>query len=221
MYNCKYCNKECKNANSLRNHERLCKLNPNRQQTVFQTNNPQKNNPWQSGLSKDTDERLLKISDSLKKGYLEGTIKNHQKNKSRTAEERAKISLTMKTNKKAGGLRRGSGRGKKGWYSGFFCDSTYELAYIIYNLDHNIIFKRCNRVYLYEHNGKSFKYFPDFELADGSLVEIKGYHSEVVDLKTASVTDRPIKVLYENDLQYAFNWVAQNYSYKDLSDLYE
>ena len=114
MYNCKYCDKECKNANSLRNHERLCKLNPNRQQTVFQTNNPQKNNPWQSGLSKDTDERLLKISDSLKKGYLEGTIKNHQKNKSRTVEERTKISLTMKTNKKAGGLRRGSGLGKKG-----------------------------------------------------------------------------------------------------------
>jgi len=26
---CKFCNKECKNGNSLRNHERLCKLNPN------------------------------------------------------------------------------------------------------------------------------------------------------------------------------------------------
>lgn len=28
---CRYCGKECKNANSLRNHERLCKENPNRQ----------------------------------------------------------------------------------------------------------------------------------------------------------------------------------------------
>ena len=28
---CKFCNKECKNKNSLRNHERLCKLNPNHQ----------------------------------------------------------------------------------------------------------------------------------------------------------------------------------------------
>ena len=27
---CKFCNKECKSLNSLRNHERLCKLNPNR-----------------------------------------------------------------------------------------------------------------------------------------------------------------------------------------------
>ena len=29
-YICKYCEKECKNANSLRCHERFCKANPNR-----------------------------------------------------------------------------------------------------------------------------------------------------------------------------------------------
>jgi hypothetical protein len=29
--NCQYCSRECKNANSLRNHERLCKFNPNHQ----------------------------------------------------------------------------------------------------------------------------------------------------------------------------------------------
>lgn len=28
---CQYCSKQCKNENSLRNHERLCKQNPNRQ----------------------------------------------------------------------------------------------------------------------------------------------------------------------------------------------
>jgi hypothetical protein len=31
MLLCKYCNKECKNDNSLRNHERLCSKNPNKQ----------------------------------------------------------------------------------------------------------------------------------------------------------------------------------------------
>lgn len=30
--NCYYCKKECKNDNSLRNHERLCRENPDRQQ---------------------------------------------------------------------------------------------------------------------------------------------------------------------------------------------
>ena len=29
MYYCQYCSKECKSLQSLRGHERLCKLNPN------------------------------------------------------------------------------------------------------------------------------------------------------------------------------------------------
>lgn len=40
--NCKFCNKECKNLNSLRNHERLCKSNPNRQKTCFEDKTFQK-----------------------------------------------------------------------------------------------------------------------------------------------------------------------------------
>ena len=35
MMECKYCNKECKNANSQRNHERLCKKNPDRDVSTF------------------------------------------------------------------------------------------------------------------------------------------------------------------------------------------
>lgn len=56
-YKCQYCGKICKNANSLRNHERLCKSNPNRQ------TNPQKGKtPWNKGLTKETDSRLMKMS---------------------------------------------------------------------------------------------------------------------------------------------------------------
>lgn len=33
MIICKFCKKECKNKNSLRNHERLCPSNPNRNYT--------------------------------------------------------------------------------------------------------------------------------------------------------------------------------------------
>jgi len=35
MYKCIYCNKECNTTNSIKNHERLCKLNPNRQSSGF------------------------------------------------------------------------------------------------------------------------------------------------------------------------------------------
>lgn len=59
IFNCKYCNKECKNKNSLVQHEIRCKLNPNKIQVV---NHRGKNNPmhgksaWNKGLTKETDE---------------------------------------------------------------------------------------------------------------------------------------------------------------------
>jgi len=37
-----------------------------------------------------------------------------------------------------GGKRIGSGRGKSGWYKGYWCDSSWELAYVIYNIDHDV-----------------------------------------------------------------------------------
>ena len=53
-------------------------------------------------------------------------------------------------------------------------------------------------------------------MEDGSLTEIKGWHSEVVDLKISSVQDRKIQVLYKEDLAYAFNYVKSAYNYKKL-----
>jgi hypothetical protein len=41
----------------------------------------------------------------------------------REKERRKKISETCKKNKKTGGYR-GGGRGKKGTYKGYFCDSS-------------------------------------------------------------------------------------------------
>ena len=127
----------------------------------------------------------------------------------------------MKNNPKCGGLRKNSGIGKKGWYKGIHCDSTYELVYVIYNLDHNIPFKRCTRVYEYEYKGKKHKYYPDFELEDGTIIEIKGYMNGQTYAKISSVHDKSIKILQEKDLEYAFKYVKNNYDYIKLEDLYE
>lgn len=233
--NCSYCGKYCHNQNSLRNHQRLCKMNPNRQSTIMESVEWQNemrsridySNPWNKGLTAVTDERVKHIAFSVKKG-IQKSMKEHPERftgRARTEaaekQRRQKISFSIKQNPTCGGKRHGSGRGKKGWYKGFFCDSTYELVYVIYNLDNNIEFKRCSRVYTYTYKGKQHKYYPDFELADGTLVETKGYHSDIVDAKTASVTDRSIIVLYEKDLSYAFDWVKAHYQFNDISDLYE
>lgn len=64
--NCRFCGKECKNKNSLRNHERLCKLNPNRCNVIRQGFNNLGKKSWNRGLSKETDSRVAKNSLSVR-----------------------------------------------------------------------------------------------------------------------------------------------------------
>lgn len=218
---CPHCGKKCKNLNSYNQHRIRCKDNPNRIKiNDLNSGDNFKNRGWSKGLTKDTDERVRNISNGLKTSE-----KREHSGKANTPEKeelrKLHISETMKFNPKAGGLRQGSGRGKKGWYKGYFCDSTYELVYIIYNIDHNIKFDRCNLTYEYEYNNKVHIYHPDFILEDDSLIEVKGYHTDLVDIKVNSVKDRPIKVLYEKDLKYAFDYVKEHYKYNKLVDLYE
>ena len=88
-------------------------------------------------------------------------------------ETRRKISETGKKSPTMGGLREGSGRGKKGWYKGFYCRSTWELAWLIYHLDNNKKILQTNEWFEYEFKGKKHKYYPDF-LMDNIWYEIKG-----------------------------------------------
>lgn len=119
---------------------------------------------------------------------------------------------------KSGGYREGSGRGKHGWYKGIWCDSTYELMYVIYCLDHNIDIKRTAKTFQYEYGGKIHTYHPDFEV-DGVLIEIKGYYNELTAAKIKSVQE-DIKVLYKNDLDKQFHYVYTTYN-KTRENVYE
>jgi hypothetical protein len=107
-----------------------------------------------------------------------------------------------------GGYREGSGRSKHGYYKGVYCGSSYELCWVIYNLDHNIPFNRFEG-YL---SNEEIKYYPDF-LIDNKIVEIKGYWTEEVDKKTQLALEKgyEISVLYKEDLQYAFEYVSKQY----------
>lgn len=119
------------------------------------------------------------------------------------------ISIKNTGNSNIGGHRDKGGRSKSGYYKGLYCGSTYELVYTIYNLDHNISFERNTIGFPYEFNGKVHHYYPDYKTPDG-YVEIKGYWSELVDIKLSAVQE-PIKILYEKDLQYAFDYVSKTY----------
>lgn len=125
------------------------------------------------------------------------------------------MSLIAK-NKNLGGYVKGSGRGKKGWYKNFFCDSSWELAYIIYCLDHNIKIERNVEKRKYEWNGKTKNYIPDF-VVNGKLVEVKGFKTPQWIAKQKANPD--IEVLYEPDLKPILNYVIDKYG-KDYIKLY-
>lgn len=124
-----------------------------------------------------------------------------------------------------GGYRENSVRGKSGWYKGIHCHSTYELYWVIYHLDHNIPFKRCDKVFDYQYNGNWYKYYPDFELSDGTIVEIKGVYIPSVDAKANSVIQKGYQyiILYDKDLTKYFDYVNSKYGVTNhsIESLYE
>lgn len=91
---CKFCGKECKNKNSLVQHELRCKDNPNRKDFVHENFNTKGHPSWKRGLTKETDERILKQALSVKEFYKthDGTFKG----KKHKEESKLKISIARK-----------------------------------------------------------------------------------------------------------------------------
>lgn len=80
--------KECKNANSLRNHERMCKQNPERQVSPFVKLNTERG-AWNKGLTKETDERVAKFANTLHE-HIQAGISCQYDRKAVWTEERRK-----------------------------------------------------------------------------------------------------------------------------------
>ena len=87
-YICKFCGKICKNINSLKNHERLCKLNPNRQISPFVKYNAEHETSWNKGLTKENDERVKQMSETMSQKIRAGLIHNYDHQKVWTEERR-------------------------------------------------------------------------------------------------------------------------------------
>ena len=111
------------------------------------------------------------------------------------------------------------GRGKKGWCRGYWCDSTYELVFVIYALDHELPFDRNREMFPYEYRGQLMHWMPDFLLGDGTYVEIKGYLTDQAQAKFKFFY-RPLLVLVQADLRDMFDYVSQTYG-RNVVALYE
>lgn len=233
---CKFCNKECYSLNSLKQHEIKCKQNPNRLNIEFSKKISRKGinkgkrwinngiiskfvdssllenyltNGWELGLDKSYKEKLSKIL----KGKQMGKCLDPEKEKAR----RHKISESMKgnTNWKFNKKR---GNSKKGWYKGIFCDSTWELAFVVYYLDHNLLIKRCKKEFTYIYENIKHIYIPDFETDEG-IIEIKGRKDKKALEKEKQFPE--IKIIDKKLIIPYINYVTNKYGNNFWEVLYE
>jgi hypothetical protein len=205
---CNLCQREFKTYQALNSHKWRSHTEKGK------GHKPTGNNksPWNKGLTKDTDERVKKngtsFSENLKSGKTENkwTGRKHKKE-------------TIKKLSRNGGYRKGSGRGKSGWYKGYWCDSTWELAWVIYNIDKGIIFERNTEGFEYFYLGKKFKYYPDFIMGE-TYYEIKGF----MDKKNLSKIDQfhhKLVIISEKEINFFIDYVKEKYKVYPLFLLYE
>lgn len=101
---CKFCGSKRKNGNSLRNHERLCKANPNRQKIEEYTHTEK----WREACIGHKGTNQFIKARELGLSVPEGTMKGKPGTwlgKKHTEEQKRKISETQKKNFKESGLK--------------------------------------------------------------------------------------------------------------------
>ena len=156
-------------------------------------------------------------------GYINGTRNVWNKNKplseehkrklrgkrnfTKSAETRKKISGAVKG--KTGGIRKGGGKGKKGWFNDYWCDSSWELAFIIYNLDLGNKIERNKESFNYLYKGIQYKYYPDF-IVNGEYVEIKEYENEKSKEKKKQFPYK-INTYYSKEMEPILEYVKNKY----------
>lgn len=121
---------------------------------------------------------------------------------------------------KTGGYRKEAGRGKMGWYKGYYCNSSWELAWVIFHLEHGLSFERNTDGFSYIFENKTLKFYPDFKLKNSNeFFEIKGWITNK-DKEKIKQFRHPLKVFYKKDLGPIFEYVTKKYG-KHFTDLYE
>ena len=202
----KYCSYSCSNS-----HIQTHSQNKLRSEKLKKT--LKKSRTYNNSINYNKNKKCLicnkSIINSNKSGYCNVCIKQ-------TDEFKLKISSANKG--KTGGLRKGGGKSKHGWYKGYWCDSSWELAFVIYNLEHNIQFKRNTEGFEYEYEGEVHHYYPDFIIKE-MYYEIKGYDSKQNKIKH-STFKKPLTVLKKEEMKAYIEYVEFKYG-KDFIRLYE
>jgi len=123
---------------------------------------------------------------------------------------------------KTGGYNEGTTtQYKQGRYKGIWCNSSWELAFILYCEDNNINFERNIKRFPYVFNNEKHNYIPDFLINDRLYIEIKGrvYNVEK-DRAKYEYFPKHLKIYHRKEFMNTILKEIQNNYGKDFIKLY-
>jgi|688.fasta_scaffold365078_2 hypothetical protein len=212
--NCIFCNKVCKNENSLRNHQRLCKNNPNKQVLIsnFLEYNKKRKELGIKGTNQYIKAKELGLPKPIILEETRKKISENSKKRKYTDEQKKRHSDIMK---KTVDLYPDSytknnvvGRVKTLEYNGVKLKGNWELMVAKWFDENNIKWEHETKFFNYEWNGKR-KYYPDFYLSEYNIfIEVKGYETERDKIKWLSVPNlvvlkkKEIDMIRKNEINF-------------------
>lgn len=227
---CPICNKEYVIKVSKKNFDkgkykhtcsRSCASKLTNQKVDLENKNKKISKTLKDKKKEDKQQKETKgICETCGKEFIHRILKGNRISQSRFCSKECMNKYISKINKEknCGGLRENAYKKyKSGIYHGIHCDSSWELAFLIYCEEHNISIKRCKKSLSYTYQNKLFNYYPDFEI-DNIMYEIKGYENEKAKEKHKQHPE--VVYLDKDKMQKYLTYVIDKYG-KNFITLYD
>lgn len=213
----RFCCRSCANS-----HSQTEEQNTRRSETIRRS---------QNYISKEKKKQQIIDNYNLKpnKCCICKKALNYNQRKHQTCSEKCKNLLLSQKAKENhfGGITKGHGTGRGGYYKGIRCDSRYELIYLVYSLDHGLNIIRNKEYFYYTGtDNKLHKYYPDFYISNtNTYIEVKGYFQENTQAKLDAVSKLNInfQILYWDNIKLLLPFIKEKYGlcYETIDKLYD
>lgn len=204
---CKFCGKLCKNKNSLAQHERLCKLNPDRKiRDMSGKNNPRFGRKGTNQFIKATNEGREIVVSKETREKLSNAGKGFVWSVSRKLQHSQVMKRVVRDNPQSYSASNVSGRVKTYEFNGMKFKGTWELKVAKALSDKGIKYTNELTPIEYEWNNSTHLYFPDFYLPDFDVyLEVKGYKRDRDLCKWKALNN--LIVLEQNEINDIDNFI--------------
>lgn len=174
---CQYCGKECKNLNSLKQHECRCKQNPNHIISSFVEYN--KIRDYKTGFhahNQYTKAKLLGLPKPEVSKETREKLSKIWKGRKHSEESKQKIKESIQEKIKNENWHLSFSKSRTIKYNGIKFLGSWEVEFAKYLDNKNIKWERPHKTYKYIFENEIHRYLPDFYLPEYNLyIEIKGY----------------------------------------------